>query len=98
MCVGAANISAGVAIVLWFALALLGRSGLYGIVAQQAPGYPNMGQINLYVVWPLFVVTLILGCAWLCNSLRRWAWLLGVASAVSLFAILPYLMVWGGGV
>jgi hypothetical protein len=96
--VRAANISAGVAIALWFALALLGREGLNGVVAQQAPGYPNMGQINLYIVWPLFVVTALLSCAWLCNSFRRWPWLLGLASALSLLAIFPYLMFWGGGI
>jgi hypothetical protein len=94
----AANITAGVAIVLWFALALLGRDGLNGVVAQQAPGYPNMGQINLYIVWPLFVVTALLACAWFCNAFRRWPPVLGIASGASLLAILPYLMVWGGGV
>jgi hypothetical protein len=74
----AANITAGLAIVLWFALALLGRGLLNGVVAQQVPGYPNMGQINLYIVWPLFVVTALLASAWLCNAFRRWPLALGV--------------------
>jgi hypothetical protein len=96
--VRAANIFAGVVIVLWFALALLGRDGLNSIVAQQALGYPNMGQINLYIFWPMFVVAALLACAWFCNAFHRWPWLLGLASGSSLVAMLPYLMVWGGGV
>ena len=94
----AANITAGIAIALWLGLALLGRGLVNGVVAQQAPGYPNMGQINLYVVWPLFVVIVLLTCAWLCNAFRRWPSLLGIASGASLAAIVPYLMPWGGGV
>jgi hypothetical protein len=79
-------------------LALLGRALLKGVIAQQAPGYPNMGQINLYVVWPLFVFAALLAGAWFCNSLRRWPALLGAASGVSILAIPLYLMFWGGGV
>lgn len=94
----AANITAGVAIGLWFALALLGRNGLNGVVAQQVAGYPNMGQINLYIVWPLFVVVILLACAWLCNAFLRRPWVLGLVSGASLLAILPYVAVWGGGV
>ncbi|BBE34320.1 hypothetical protein SmB9_19780 [Sphingosinicella microcystinivorans] len=93
----AANIIAGVAISLWFALALLGRDGLRGVVAQQVAGYPNIGQINLYIVWPLFVAIMLLACAWLCNAFLRRPWVLGSVSGVSLFAILPYMAVWGGG-
>ena len=94
----AANITAGVAVALWFGLALLGRDLVNGVVAQDVPGYPNMGQINLYVIWPLFVVAAILAVAWLCNAFRRGTMILGIASALSLTAILPYLLIWGGGV
>ena len=93
-----ANIIAGVAIMLWFGLALLGRHGLNGVVAQHAPGYPNMGQINLYIVWPLFVVAALLACAWLSNAFGKWPFALGLLSGASLLVILPYLAVWGGGV
>lgn len=94
----AANILAGLAAVLWFALALLGREGVNGIVAQNAPGYPNMGQINLYIVYPLYVVLVLISCAGVCNAFRRWPSVLGLASGASMLAILPYLAVWGGGV
>lgn len=93
-----ANITAGIAIFLWFGLALLGRDGVGAIVAQQAIGYPNMGQIDLYIVGPLIVVTTLLTCAWLCNMFRRWPLLLGTASGASIAALIPYLAIWGGGV
>ena len=94
----AANITAGIATAIWLGLALLGRDLVNGVVAQQAPGHPNVGQINLYVVGPLFVAIALLTCAWLCNAFRRWPSLLGIASGTSLAAIVPYLALWGGGV
>lgn len=93
-----ANITAGVAVATWFALALLGRDVVNGVIAQRAPGYPNMGQINLYMVWPLLVVAALLVCAWICNAFHRWPWLLGLVSGAALVALLPFVAVWGGGV
>jgi predicted neutral ceramidase superfamily lipid hydrolase len=94
----AANIAAGLAAVLWLALALAGRSLVNGVVEQRALGYPNIGQIDFMIVWPLVVVTGILACAWVCNVLRRWPWALGFVSATALVALVPYAMLWGGGV
>ena len=94
----AANITAGVAAALWFALALVGRNLVNGVVGQGAPGYPNMAQIDFLLAWPLFVVAAVITCAWICNAFHRWAWALGAVSGVSLVALLPYLLVYGGGV
>jgi hypothetical protein len=88
----------GIATCIWFAVAFLGRSLLSGVVTQQAPGYLNMGQINLYVAWPLFVVVALLTCASLCNAFGRSRRIMFFAAGVSVLALLPYLMVWGGGV
>jgi hypothetical protein len=93
----AANITAGVSIAIWFALALAGRDGLNGVVGQRALGYPNMGQIDFLFAWPLFIVIALLACAWICNAFQRWAWALGALTALSLAALLPYLFVYGGG-
>ena len=93
-----ANIMASLAIALWFLLSLLGLSGLSGVAAQHVPGYPNMGQIKLYVAWPMCVKITVLLCAWFCNMFRGWPWLLIMMSSASLLAILPYMAVWGGGV
>jgi hypothetical protein len=45
-----ANICAGLAAAVWFAVALNGRDGMDRVVAQKVLGYPNMGQIDLYLV------------------------------------------------
>ena len=83
---------------VWFALALVGRDLVAGVVGQRALGYPNMGQIDLLIAWPLFVVSAVLAGAWICNAFRKWAWALGLLSAASLLVLLPYLLAYGGGV
>jgi hypothetical protein len=75
-----------------------GITAYYSIVGQRVAGYPNSGQINLYVVIPVSVVALLLLGIALANLSRRGAVLLGLGAGVSLVAILPYLMVFGGGV
>lgn len=68
------------------------------VVAQHVPGYPNMGQIDLYLVWPFLVLATILTFAWVCNIFQRWSWALGSLSIVALAAVLPYCAIAGGGV
>ena len=94
----AANVLAGLATAIWFALALSGHGGVDGIVAQRVSGFPNMGQVDLYLFWPLLVVTGLLFCAWVCNAFNRGAAILMLLSGVSIVALLPYLAIWGGGV
>jgi hypothetical protein len=94
----AANVIAGIAIAIWFGLALVGRDLLNGVVEQEALGYPTLGQIDFLLAWPLLIVSAILLCAWICNAFGRWAWALGSLSGLSLAAVLPYLLVYGGGV
>ena len=88
----AANIIAGLAIVLWFGLALVGRELVIGA------GYADAEKINGYFAWPMFVVMALLTCAWICNACNRWPWLLGLASAASLLVLFPYFMLFSGGI
>jgi hypothetical protein len=94
----AANITAGIAATIWFAIAIIGRDLLRSVARQQVPGYPALGQIDFLLVWPLSIVIAVLICAWACNTLGRWAWALGLFSGLSLVALLPYLLVYGGGI
>ena len=91
----AANITAIVTAALWFALALVGRDLLSGVVGR---ANPSIGQIDFLLAWPLFVVVAVIACAWICNAFQRWAWALGLLSGLSLAALIPYLLVYGGGV
>lgn len=93
-----ANILTGVAVLAWFALLLLGRDLISGVVAQKALGYPNTGQIDLLIVWPAGVVATLLLSAWICNAFKRAPALLALLSGVSLAALLPYLALYGGGI
>ena len=94
----AANVIAGVATAVWFILALDGRSGVRSVVTQHVLGYPNSGQIDLYLVWPFLVLAILLICAWVCNAFRRWSWALGSLSTFALVAVLPYCAIARGGV
>jgi hypothetical protein len=93
-----ANILAGIAVLIWSGLALIGRDLVSGVVAQKAVGYPNTGQIDFLMVWPAVVVVALLLAAWTCNGLRRWAVAFSLLSGIALVAVLPYLFVYGGGV
>lgn len=93
-----ANITTAVAVALWFGWALLGRDLIDGVVSQQVAGFPNTGQIDSSIVWPLWVVVALLAIAWICNSLRRWGGALVLISAGAILALLPYAALTGGGV
>ena len=93
-----ANLTALVASILWGLLFLAGRDGTYGIYEQGAGIAPNSGQIDYYIVFPLMILLGVAGCAWLTNGTQRWFPFLGTISALSLFALLPYLFGYSGGV
>ena len=93
-----ANILTGLAGLLWFGLFLLGWDLMKGLIARGVLGYPNVGQIEGYVVWPALVVMALTTCAWVCNGARRWPRLLLASTGVSLAALLPFLFAYTGGV
>jgi len=93
-----ANIFAGIAAFAWFGASLIGLSMMYGVRTYYGPGYPNSGQIQHYVVYPVLIAAALVACAWLCNRGVSRPALLGSLSGASLLAILPYLMTFGGGV
>ena len=92
----AARIAAAVAAVLWLFMALNGVSGIQGIRNQHVPGYPNDGQMRLYVVIPL------IGFAGSAGTVFFAKWLPGlvkrVGMGISFFALLCVFLMWGGGV
>jgi hypothetical protein len=92
----AGRLAAAVSTVLWRFMALIGISGIEGIRDQHVPGYPNDGQLRLYVVVPLIGLAgsgAILGFA---KRLPSWA--RGIGMGISFFALLLVFMTFGGGV
>ena len=94
----AGNIAAGIAVAIWFALALGGRDVLHRVAGRAVLGYPNIAQIDFVLALPLLMVIAVLTCAWICNAFGRWAWALGLLSGLSLAALIPYLLVYVRGV
>jgi hypothetical protein len=93
-----ANIVASLAVGLWLGFILVGRGLIEGVITQHIVGYPNIGQLETYILWPTLVTIVVLITAWLCNGLRRWPWLLTSVASASLILLIPYLFVYSGGV
>jgi hypothetical protein len=68
----------------------------YGPHVQAAPGYPNQGQLHLYVLTP--AIGFILSAALFVFANRIPVWLMWVAFAFQFFALVPMLAIWSGGV
>ncbi len=92
----AVRIAAAVSTVLWLFMALDGISVIEGIRNQHVPGYPNDGQLRLYVVIPLIGLVgsagIVCFATWLPTLAKR------VGMGISYFALLSSFLIWGGGV
>ena len=91
-----ANIIAAVSILAWLGIAFIGTDLVKGVAERV--GSADFEQVKFYIVWPLFVAVVVLIAAWACNALKRWPWALGLLSATSVVAIVPYLLVYTGGI
>ena len=94
----AANVTAAVAVVLWLGLAVLGRESMRDVLVDDIAAWPTLTSIDSSIVLPMSMATALLAWAWFCNTVGRWPLALGLASVACLAAILPYLMIIGGGV
>lgn len=93
-----ANILALVAMALWAGLLWFGVDLLKGVVAQHVLGYPAPGQFDFLVGIPLAAIVVVGGVTLLANATQRF-WIASyVVSGAALIALLPYLLVYGGGV
>lgn len=93
-----ANITAALACFLWSGLFFVGRDLAY-LIYKQGPGIaPNAAQIDFLLVIPAGIASVVAGFAWLVNGLQRWFVALGIVSAAAVLALLPCLLVYGGGV
>jgi NADH:ubiquinone oxidoreductase subunit H len=83
--------------VAWGGLARLGWDGIKTIELQHAAGYPNTGQVGYYLVIPLLMLTVsLVPSAFLGQT--RWSGLSNVWGGLTLIAVFPYLIPYGGGV
>ena len=93
-----ANIFAGIVVVLWLILALIGSTLIQGLVSQQIAGYPNGTQVRFFIIYPIGVAVTLVGCALVCNRRSGCPAVLGCLSATALLALPVYFIGFGGGV
>jgi len=90
------RIAAAISTGLWLLMSLAGISGIQGIHEQHVAGFPNDGQLRLYVFAPLIGLVgsaAILGFAKRLPSQAR-----RVGVVISFLALLAVFMMFGGGV
>lgn len=92
----AVRITAAVSTVLWLFMSLIGIFLIEGVRDQHVPGYPNDGQLRLYVVTPLIGLAVSAAMLGFSKRLPRWATRTGVG--ITFIALLPVFMTFGGGV
>jgi hypothetical protein len=83
---------------LWGYLLYAGIGGLFGIKAQQIPGYPASGQVILYAGMPALALLLLIGAVVLSRKARWFYDLYPFAIGFVAFLVFPVVMFWGGGV
>ena len=78
-------------------LSWIGWDGIKYVESQHIAGYPNAGQIGYYLVTPLLMLTASLLPGALLGQ-TKWSTAVSFWSALTLIAVLPYLLPYGGGV
>lgn len=94
----AANVTMGFALVVWGGLYLLGSSIMSGAADRRVLGLPNRDQLAYYLGFPTKMLLLLLLVTIICGSGRRWAGFQLTTAIIALFAFLPYIFLYTGGV
>lgn len=83
---------------MWSLLALFGLALVWSVADQGVPGRPSFSQTAWAFGIPLLVVLCVTAVRVLRQGREAWAVAEGAVSGVALIAILPFLLVIGGGV
>jgi hypothetical protein len=94
----AANITTAIAAILWLALFYMGRGLTYGVYAHGPGVFPNSGQFDYYVLFPICMAAGLMLVAWVTNALGRGFRVLLTFSACAILFLFPYLLPYTGGV
>ncbi|HXC29201.1 MAG TPA: hypothetical protein VNV38_14685 [Stellaceae bacterium] len=83
--------------VVWGGSAWMGWDLIKSVELQHAPGYPNSGQIFLYAIFPLLMLSVsLVPAAFL--SQTKWAIIGNIWSVLTLVPFFPYFCSLSGGV
>jgi|HubBroStandDraft_1064217.scaffolds.fasta_scaffold99256_1 hypothetical protein len=90
-------ILSGITTLVWASFTWMGIQLLSHVHRQQLLGYPRVGQMHFYLMFPaaMLVLALIAIAIWRYTRFRRSA----IATQVLVsFLVLPFLVMYGGGV
>ena len=82
---------------VWGGLSWAGWDGIKYIESQHAAGHPNSGQIGYYLAIPLLMLSLSLVPTALLSQ-TKWCIAGNIWCGLTLIAVFPYLLPYGGGV
>jgi hypothetical protein len=80
----------------WAYLVWSGYDLCYGSSVHPVPGYPNQGQVHLYVVAPIIGLLISIAAYVVANRIPTWA--AALAFCVEFLALFPLIALWGGGI
>lgn len=92
----AKRIVAALCAFLWAGCGYIGVELVSNVAKRGVPGYPSAGQWELYVIFP--AVMTLLGIALAVFAKRAPVALYGWVLTVEIVAILPFLLMSGGGI
>lgn len=82
----------------WSLLALFGLALVWSVADQGVPGRPSLSQTVWAFGFPMLVVLSVTAVRMLRRGREAWAVAEGAISGIALIAVLPFLLVIGGGV
>jgi hypothetical protein len=94
----------GLNLILWGWLTLVGVDLTEGVREQHVASYPTLGQRAYYVFLPLAFVTIAVIVPLLIKLLESWTGIRPLSAigtlilGVMLLLVMPYLVIYGGGV
>jgi hypothetical protein len=83
-------------IILWGFFTWSGFNGIRGLQARHVPGYPNRGQIEFYIVFPLLMVAIAVVLPILLRR-TRWSGRATTILMATLLLLIPYGLTFTGG-
>lgn len=90
--------AAAVLAILWTGFFFLGQALIDDAAKRHLAGFPNGAQIHYYVAGPAYVAMAVLASAWVFSIFPRWSWMLLILDLAALFALLPYVFFYTGGI
>ena len=88
---------AALSLAIWVLLGAMGLRALASITHQKVPGFPNTSQISLYAILPIALSFFAVACL-IYVIIGKGTKSAALVSVIILLPVLPYMLLFGGGV